>query len=121
VDVMPDGRVLVLDLNTGISFVDPETGVVTRGQFKTPFYNPRGVGVGADGSIAVADTGGGRIVIISPNGDETVLGGYNQPTDAAFLSPDRLVVAEPGFQRAIEIDKSGHMQAEWGQIGRAHV
>jgi hypothetical protein len=64
----------------------------------------------------VADTGGGRIVVISPNGDEAVLGGYNQPTDAAFLAPGRLLVAEPGFQRAIEIDQSGRMLAEWGLV-----
>jgi sugar lactone lactonase YvrE len=72
---------------------------------ETSFYRPRGMGVSADGSLVVADTGGARVVVLTEDGDvraqyggpDTALG-QGQPVDA-LLQPNGalwVVTAEDG-------------------------
>ncbi|MBI1294875.1 hypothetical protein GC175_07950 [bacterium] len=72
---------------------------------ETSFYRPRGLGVSADGSLVIADTGGARVVVLTEDGDvraqyggpDTALG-RGQPVDA-LLQPNGalwVVTAEDG-------------------------
>jgi hypothetical protein len=85
----PDGALLVLDAVAGPVFRFEADGSATTLPLRTTFYRPRGFDAAADGVIAVADTGGGRIVLLSADGDViTEHGGRDsvlsrgQPVDA---------------------------------------
>ncbi|MFO7631461.1 MAG: glycosyltransferase family 39 protein [Caldilinea sp.] len=91
VAVAPDGALLVLDAVAGPIYRIDAGGAVTASPIQTSFYRPRGFDAGADGSIAVADTGGGRIVVLTPEGVmHAQYGGIDtdlargQPVDALF-------------------------------------
>jgi hypothetical protein len=91
VEVGVDGSLLVLDaLAQTIFRVDRETGEATTLALETGFYRPRGLAVDlASGNLAVADTGGARVVLLDPagvvlaqfGGPQTVMG-QGQPVDA---------------------------------------
>lgn len=71
----------------------------------TSFYRPRGMGVDVGGNLLVADTGGARVVMLSPGGQvmaqfggaDTLLG-QGQPVDAIALPNGALwaITAEDG-------------------------
>ena len=69
VEFAPDGALLVLDAVAGPIFRFEAGGEATTLPLRTTFYRPRGFDAAADGVIAVADTGGGRIVLLSSAGD----------------------------------------------------
>ena len=90
----PTGLLLVLDAEKQqILILDTDTGEVASLPVATSFYRPRGIAVDDQGVIAVADTGGARVVLLSPEGDvltsyagrDTPLG-RGQPVDAAMVA-----------------------------------
>ncbi|MEI2419810.1 hypothetical protein V6O07_06025, partial [Arthrospira platensis SPKY2] len=90
----------------------------------TSFYRPRGMGVDVGGSLLVADTGGARVVMLSPGGQvmaqfggpDTLLG-QGQPVDAAALPNGALwaVTAEDG--RLWRLDQG----VGWGVVPRTNT
>ncbi len=77
------GTQLLYDLNT-------TTGAVEQRPLQSSFYHPRGLAVDQNGNLLVADTGGGRVVLLTPAGEElrTIGGqgtqiGRGQPTAVA--------------------------------------
>jgi hypothetical protein len=88
---VPDGSPLVLDAVAGPIYRLAADGAASLMDLQSTFYRPRGFASGNDGTIAVADTGGGRVVVLSPTGNEqAVLGGPDtllargQPVDTLF-------------------------------------
>jgi DNA-binding beta-propeller fold protein YncE len=91
VEVGPDGSLLVLDAQAqAISRVERAMGEVTALALETSFYRPRGLAVDqTSGKLAVADTGGARVVLLDPagvvlaqfGGPQTIMG-QGQPVDA---------------------------------------
>jgi hypothetical protein len=101
------------------------------GQFLETFgadlalYRPRGMGLDLAGQIAVADTGGSRIVLLEPGGGlsgqvggpDSELG-REQPTDVALNAGGTLyfVEAESGVLTRIE---SGGLRENWTVLKRS--
>ncbi|NJN83449.1 MAG: hypothetical protein HC802_14955 [Caldilineaceae bacterium] len=118
VEISREGLPLVLDaLAQQISRIDPASGSITPLEVDTGFYRPRGIGVDEAGNILVADTGGGRVAMLSPTGDylvgmggpETEIG-QGQPVDAmAVANTPWTVTAEDG--RIWRLDISGTLVA----------
>lgn len=114
----PDGSLLVLDaLTATIHRVDLATGETAPLALQTGFYRPRGLGVDPGGLIAVADTGGGRVVLLDATGavlaqfgGPATLLGQGQPVDVA-AADGRLwtVTAENG--RLWRLDVLGSLTA----------
>ncbi|MCB0073812.1 MAG: hypothetical protein KDE20_20230, partial [Caldilineaceae bacterium] len=118
VAVADDGAVFVLDagtqqvlqLDAGSGTLNPLTGGVS-------FYRPRGLTALANGLLAVADTGGARVVLLDRNGAQMAeyggLGtalGRGQPVDAVQAA-DTLwaVTSEDG--RLWDLDVNGSVVA----------
>jgi sugar lactone lactonase YvrE len=114
----PDGSLLVLDALAGTIFrIDRATGEVAPLAIQTGFYRPRGLGVDSGGRIAVADTGGARVVLLDATGavltqfgGPATLLGQGQPVDVLALG-DTLwtVTAENG--RLWRLDVLGSLVA----------
>lgn len=94
VALAPDGTLLVLDtLIPAIYRVDLATGETAPLALTTGFYRPRGLAVDAVGNIAVADTGGARVVLLDAQGaqlaefggPQSILG-QGQPVDTLALN-----------------------------------
>lgn len=113
-----DGALLVLDAVAGPIFRFEADGSATTLPLRTTFYRPRGFDAGVDGVIAVADTGGGRIVLLSADGEviaehggrDSVLA-KGQPVDALRSHPadeDGLwtITAEDGRLWNLDVDGS---------------
>jgi DNA-binding beta-propeller fold protein YncE len=90
VELGPDGSLLALDaLVPAIYRIDRATGEIAPIVLETGFYRPRGFGIDESGNLAVADTGGARVVLLDPagsvlapfGGPQTLLG-QGQPVDA---------------------------------------
>ena len=88
------------------------------------FYSPAGLAVAKDGTVAVADTGGNRVVVFGPDGQmrgepitSTPQGKLIQPTDAAFDAKGNLYVVQPtgpnGKGTLYRFDPDGKSQAAW--------
>ena len=89
---------------------------------------PRGVAVAADGSVAVVEGEGHRIVRYRTDGTPAWTAGlagvagagaagairFDGPADAAFLPDGRLVVADTGNRRLVVLDATGRLAAVWG-------
>lgn len=118
--IMQDGSLLVDDAEAGVLYKVPS------GQPPAPlgtlhFGKPRGISVGSDGAVLVAETAGNRIVIVSPDGQR--LGQINagqgsppvldQPTGVAQLTDGGLVVAEPNAQRLEKVSSNGDYLGAW--------
>ena len=88
------------------------------------FYSPAGLAVAKDGTVAVADTGGNRVVVFGPDGQmrgepiaSTPQGKLIQPTDVAFDAKGNLYVIQPtgpnGKGTLYRFDPEGKSQAAW--------
>ena len=93
VALAPDGSLLLLDAVAGPIYRIGADGTVTPEPLQTTFYRPRGLDTAADGTIAVADTGGGRVVVLFPGGAvQSQFGGIDtplargQPVDVLLLN-----------------------------------
>src|SRR5690606_924093 len=93
VALAPDGTLLVLDtMIPAIYRVDLATGEAAPLALTSSFYRPRGLGVDTVGNIAVADTGGARVVLLDAQGAELAqfggpqsILGQGQPVDTLAL------------------------------------
>jgi len=89
--LIDDGFPVLLDASTQLLYdLNTVTGAVTPRPLRASFYHPRGLAVDRNGNLLVADTGGGRVVVLSPAGEElrTIGGqgtqiGRGQPTAVA--------------------------------------
>jgi DNA-binding beta-propeller fold protein YncE len=77
-------------------------------------YRPRGLGIGPDGKLYVADTGRNRVVVANADGTldrsigpRTQSGELEQPTDVAVDDSGRIYVAVPELGRIFVIDADG--------------
>lgn len=114
--VAPDGSVLALDaVNQRLLRFTPDGQIIATFGAQWTFYRPRGLGLDAAGQIAVADTGGVRIVRLDPAGElQGQVGGPDsdlarrQPTDAALTPGGDLyfVEAESGAVTRLAADGS---------------
>jgi hypothetical protein len=108
----PDGAALVLDAVAAPIYRIGADGDVTAAPVQSSFYRPRGFDVGDDGAVAVADTGGGRVVVLSADGAvQTQFGGIDtllargQPVDALLGASGLWAVsAEDGRLHNLTID-----------------
>ena len=89
VAVAADGALLILDAATQGVFRLEAGGKLAPVPLQTGFYHPRGFDVDNVGNIAVADTGGGRVAVVEPDGTQAgEFGGQGsllargQPVDA---------------------------------------
>ena len=82
----------------------------SKGIAPASFCAPRGVAISPSGSIAIADTGNDRVVLIHPDEPGTfseqrfILGDFEQPTDVHFTSKGDLLVADSGNDRVVRVD-----------------
>jgi tripartite motif-containing protein 71 len=67
--ISPQGNLLVLDSETSwIQVFAPSGKFLNRVGGDIGFYHPKGMAILPNGTVAVADTGGNRIVLIGPDG-----------------------------------------------------
>ena len=123
VDVGPDGRPIVLDAEQGslVRFEADGSRPTQLGGGPLGLYRPRGLGIGPDGTIYVANTGGSQIVKVSPDG--TVLDRFGpdvggpeelrQPTDVAVGPDGDLYVANGVGSSVVRLDPTGQYRAHW--------
>lgn len=97
----PEGLLVVLDSGEGnaVVYITSDGKVQRRIGSTAGFYSPRGLDIAPDRRIYVADTGQGRIVALTFEGQVLTQfqGGaaLSQPTDVAVLPDGRLLVTDP--------------------------
>ncbi len=119
--VEPGRNVLALDA-TGQQLLrfTPDGQFTASFGVEQTFYRPRGLGVDAAGQIAVADTGGVRIVRLDPSGAlQSQVGGPDsdlarqQPTDAALTPGGDVYFAEAESGAITRLAADGSL-TRWG-------
>jgi len=105
----------------------------TQGSGRGELQSPRGIAVGDDGSVYVADAGNHRIQVFSPDGevqeiwggrsiaeDETGLArGYNEPWDVGLDGEGFAYVADTWNHRIQKVDLDGDVVGAWGSFGES--
>jgi DNA-binding beta-propeller fold protein YncE len=117
------GRLLVLDSMPGWIYRTEGPGEPMQriGGPNSQMFHPRGMTSLPDGSLVVADTGGGRLVFFDSAG--TIVGQMgrpgnapgqlSEPTDVAVDEANTFYVAEAFSQRMQHLDGWGGSMAEW--------
>ena len=72
VALTPEGDLLVLDALAQLIYRVRSDRSVEPLPLQTSFYRPRGLAVAATGDLVVADTGGARVVVLAPDGSQTL-------------------------------------------------
>jgi len=137
VAVAPGGDIYVADTwNHRIQRLDAEGRTVFSwglfGQYgpgdvagQSAFYGPRGLAIGPEGRVYVADTGNKRVQVFEPDGRFAfqwggggVLEGYlEEPVGIAFGPGDEIYVADTWNQRVQVFDKNGTTLRQWPIAG----
>ncbi|MCM3875701.1 MAG: NHL repeat-containing protein [Thermoanaerobaculia bacterium] len=119
------GQLYVLDPRRGhVSVFGTDGKYLRKIGDRASFYSPAGLAVAKDGTVAVADTGGNRVVVFGPDGQmrgepiaSTPQGQLIQPTDAAFDAKGNLYVIQPtgpnGKGTLYRFDPDGKYQTAW--------
>ena len=108
-----------------------ETVFGEQGSGRGELQSPRGLAVGQDGSVYVADAGNHRIQVFSPEGEfvdsyggrslaEEESGaarGFNEPWDVAMGPDGSTYVADTWNHRVQKLDAEGRPVAAWGFFG----
>ncbi len=89
------------------------------------FASPKGAAVDGAGNVYVADSGNGRIQILSPGGALITVWGTNGAGDGQFSDPrgvavdvsGNVYVADTGNNRIQKFDKNGVYITKWGSAG----
>ncbi len=117
-----DGKIVALDAeNADIRIFDEDgkqVSEIPRG--KMGLTHARGIAVGPDGKLYVADTAGNRVVRISTNGDieqvfqqgSNFIKGLDQPLDLV-VGPDGSVYVVDLLKRIVKFNPLGQVQNEW--------
>ncbi len=137
VSVAPDGAIYVADTwNHRVQKLDAEGRLVTAwglfGEFglgetvgQSAFYGPRGVAIGPDGLVYVADTGNKRIQAFEPDGQFAfqwggggVLEGYLDEPVGITIGPDGEVYVADTWNRRVQVfDSDGTFLRQWPIVG----
>jgi DNA-binding beta-propeller fold protein YncE/4-amino-4-deoxy-L-arabinose transferase-like glycosyltransferase len=122
---------LAVDSRGNVFVLDPLRDSVVRfsgeGAFEGRFrealrlFRPRGIGIDAADRLYVADTGGGRVVILTPSGELLASWGqagsgpgqFDQPTDVAIAPNGHVYVADTFNGRVQWLDADGVYLGEW--------
>jgi len=119
------GQLYVLDPSNGrVSVFGSDGKYLRKFGESAGFYSPSGLAVAKDGTVAVADTGGNRVVVFGPDGQRrgepiasTPQGKLIQPTDAAFDAKGNIYVVQPtgpnGKGTLYRFDPDGKYQTAW--------
>jgi DNA-binding beta-propeller fold protein YncE len=116
-----DGLLYLADAERSVLVKLRPTGelVATLGA-EWAMYRPRGLTVGPDGRIFVADTGRNRIAVGTTEGrfqkaisPPASFGAFEQPTDVAVDPSGRIYVALPEIGRLAILDESGQVLGGW--------
>lgn len=97
----------------------------TQGNNKGELNTPKGIAIGPDGSVYVADSGNDRIQKFSPLGEYIAYWGENgnangkfdNPTDVAVSQTGDVFVADFGNNRVQRFNSRGNYETKWGQLG----
>jgi 4-amino-4-deoxy-L-arabinose transferase-like glycosyltransferase/streptogramin lyase len=123
---------LVVDSRDNLLVLDSLTGWIYRydangtalGRFAGPagrFYHPRGMTIDSQDNLYVADTGGCRLVKLSPGGDVLLrigekgsgIGQFLEPVDVAVDANGLMYVVDAGNRRIVRLDAAGNYVGEW--------
>ncbi|MCC6177680.1 MAG: glycosyltransferase family 39 protein [Chloroflexi bacterium] len=111
---LPDGAFAVVDAATGKAYRLESDGTVGESLFADyPLYGPRGISLGPEASLVLADTGNDRLLVRRPDGTVDVIRGLSQPTSAIVLDDGTFVVAEAGADRIVKVQRDGRRLASW--------
>ncbi len=86
----------------------------------TQFNNPRGIEIGSDGMLYVADTFNSRVQKIAPNGMFQSLftaAGMDRPWDVALDGEGNLYVVDTDSPAVFKFDPAGVLLTSWGSPG----
>jgi DNA-binding beta-propeller fold protein YncE len=114
VAVLPDRSLVVIDAGAGAAWRLSPDGVLGERLVQEPMYAPRGIAAGRDGRIVIADTGNNRLLVVPPSGGAPqIIGGFKEPTDAAFLPDGNLLVADTGAKEFVVVKPDGSRVSSW--------
>ena len=116
------GRVYVLDtLQQSVQRFGPDGRFEARLLANEGLYRPRGLAIGADDNLYVADTGRNRVLRVALDGRVSAVFGaaetgvkLEQPTDVAVDATGAVWVVEPTAMRLQRLDAAGNRTGIWG-------
>jgi DNA-binding beta-propeller fold protein YncE len=126
VAISPQGNIVVLDSETSwIQVFAPDGKFLNRlAGPDMSLYHPAGLAVSSDGTVAIADTGGNRIVLIDSDGKlkgSPITGvekqPFSQPTDTYFDARGGIHVYQTASPKApsmlFHLTSTGQLASKW--------